>query len=485
MLGNCHTLKYISYSDKDVEGMFRKADKIHLIGIGGYGMSGLAKLLLEMGYQVSGSDLTPSDITKHLTEMGAEISIGHHVKNVEGRDVIVYSTAIPEENDELREGRARGKALHRSEMLAIILNAGIGIAVTGAHGKTTTTTMLALIMEKGGLDPTALIGGEVQDFSGTARLGRGKYVVAEADESDQSFSRYRPWYSIITNIEADHLEHYNGSFTELLEGYAAFMGSIRPEGFLVVPVQDTWIDTILPRANCRNIRFGINAGDYQAQSIVLHPLGSEFKLYRHDVELGSLTLGVPGRHNVLNAVAAAVTALELGVDFASVQTTLASFTGAKRRFQILAREPFMVVDDYAHHPTEVKATLEAARDVGAARLIAIFQPHRYTRTKYFMEEFAESFNAADIVLIDNIYAASEQPIPGISSQVLAEKAAAVHPGQVLQVNGLSPIVQWVQNNWREGDLILTMGAGDISSAGHRLAEISQHFLAGDGLPKVE
>jgi len=465
--------------------MFGKTDKIHLIGIGGYGMSALAKLLLELGYTVSGSDLTPSDITRHLSEMGAEISIGHSVKNVEGRDVIVYSTAIPEENDELKVGREKGNALHRSELLAQFLNSNTGIAITGAHGKTTTTTMLALIMEEGGLDPTALIGGEVQDFSGTARLGRSKYVVAEADESDQSFSRYRPWYSVITNIEPDHLEHYNGSFDELLEGYAQFLANIRLEGFLVIPAKDQWIGKILPRAECRYVNFGINEGDYRAEDVVLRPLGSEFNLYQGNNKLGCLTLGVPGKHNILNALAATAVALELGVDFGSVQTALAVFKGAKRRFQFLTRKPFIVVDDYAHHPTEVRATLEAARIIGTGRLIAIFQPHRYTRTKYFMEDFAQSFKHADIVLLDNIYAASEQSIPGVSSQVLAEKVSAVHNGQIAQLNGFQAIVQWIQDNWQEGDIIVTMGAGDISKVGHKIAEICQQYVAGSFLTKVE
>lgn len=465
--------------------MLCKTDKIHLIGIGGYGMSGLAKLLLEMGYSVSGSDLTPSDITKHLTEMGAEISIGHHVRNVEGRDVIVYSTAIPEENDELQAGRARGKTLHRSELLAAILNANTGIAVTGAHGKTTTTTMLAIILEKGGFDPTALIGGEVQDFSGTARLGRSKYVVAEADESDQSFSRYRPRHAIITNIEADHLEHYNGSFAELLEGYGAFAENISAHGFLVVPAQDKWIEEILPRTKCNVIRFGCGEGEYRAEAVRLRNLGSEFVIWKDAVEIGPIALEVPGKHNVLNATAATAAALELGVSFDAVQRALATFKGAKRRFQVLAQEPFMIVDDYAHHPTEVQATLEAARSMGKARLIAIFQPHRFTRTQYFMEEFASSFSGADIVIIDEIFAASEQPIPEISSKTLAEKTAANHPGQVLQISGHQALTHWILGNWRPGDIVITMGAGDISKVGHKLAETCQQYLAGNVLPKVE
>ena len=357
--------------------MLGKAEKVHLIGIGGYGMSGLAKLLLDLGYSVSGSDLTQSDITKHLMEMGAEITFEHNEKNVEGRDVIVYSTAIPEENDELKAGRARCKVLHRSELLAQFLNAKTGIAITGAHGKTTTTTMLALIMERAGLDPTALIGGEVQDFSGTARLGRSQYVVAEADESDQSFARYRPRYAIITNIEADHLEHYNGSFAELLKGYEKFVANIHPG--VAADLGRGQTQRNCAKALCRTKSFGISRGDYRAEAVVLNSLGSQFNLCTGDAFLGPVQLAAPGKHNVLNAVAAAGLAMELGVEFEAIQAALAVFKGAKRRFQILAKEPFMVVDDYAHHH-RVAPPWRRPRAL-RGRIIAIFQPHRYTRTR--------------------------------------------------------------------------------------------------------
>ena len=465
--------------------MLAKTDKVHLIGIGGYGMSALAKLLLEMGYSVSGSDLAPSDITRHLEELGAEISIGHHAGNVRGRDVVIYSTAIPEENDELRAGKEVGKVLHRSELLAEFINSGIGIAVTGAHGKTTTTTMLARIMERGGLDPTALIGGEIQDFSGTARLGKSNYVVAEADESDQSFSRYRPRYAVITNIEADHLEHYNGSFLELLEGYGIFAANIHAEGLLIIPKEDKWIGEILSRSRCRKITFGIGSGDYRADNLTLNALGSQFLLFRGRENLGEVSLNVPGRHNILNALAAAAMALELGVGIAALKEALATFEGAKRRFQILAKHPFMVIDDYAHHPTEIKATLDTAKSIDGGRVVAIFQPHRYTRTKYFMEDFANSFAAADVVLIDDIFAASEQPLPDISAEALAKKTAACHHGLVQYLSGRKAIINWVKHHWRPGDIFLTMGAGDISRVGGELALFCEQYLAGKGLVKVE
>ncbi|MTI94121.1 MAG: UDP-N-acetylmuramate--L-alanine ligase [Firmicutes bacterium] len=450
--------------------MFNGAKSIHLIGIGGYGMSALAKLLLEMGYQVSGSDLTPSDITRHLTEMGAEIFFGHSEEHVEGRDLFVYSTAIPAENTELQAARRQGTVLHRSELLAEFLNSHKGIAVSGAHGKTTTTTMLAQIMETARLDPTALIGGEIKSFSGTAKLGKSEYLIAEADESDESFARYQPWIAVITNIEPDHLEHYDGDFSRLLKGYGRFLHNVYPEGFAIVPEGDEWFKQIRHHGRCQILTFGYEGGDYAARNQKLLPRGSEFSLYRRDEHLADIRLAVPGRHNVLNATAAAAVALELGVSVEAVVTALGKFQAAKRRFQVLADGDILIVDDYAHHPTEVKATLEAARRAGSGRVIAIFQPHRYTRTQYFMDEFATAFNDADIVILDEIYAASEKPLPGISSARLAEAMAAQHEGVVLQISGFEKIVAHVQEQCQPGDLIITMGAGDIWKVSHELAK---------------
>lgn len=465
--------------------MLARTDKVHLIGIGGYGMSALAKLLLEMGHTVSGSDIVPSDITRHLEEMGAEIFIGHHAKNVLGKDIVVYSTAIPSENGELQAGKEAGKAFHRSELLADFINSNVGIAITGAHGKTTTTTMLARIMDQGGMDPTAIIGGEVKEFSGTARLGHSQYVVAEADESDQSFARYRPRYAIITNIEADHLEHYNGSFTKLLEGYGVFIANISAQGLLAAPAEDHWVDGLLPRARCSVVTFGFDKGNYRAQKIQAYKQGSEFSLFCNQTELGKIYLNMPGRHNIINGLGAAAIALELGVGFTTVKKALASFQGAKRRFEILAHQPFMVVDDYAHHPTEIRATLETAKGIGGARVIAVFQPHRYTRTKYFLQEFATAFKDADIVIIDDIFAASEQPLAGISGQFLAEMVAANHQGLVKHLPGRQAIISWVDENWRPGDIYMVMGAGDIFKVGEELALFFQPSLAGKELKSVE
>ena len=465
--------------------MLARTDKVHLIGIGGYGMSALAKLLIEMGHTVSGSDIAPSDITRHLEEMGAEIFIGHHAQNVINRDVVIYSTAIPAENGELLAGKEAGKAYHRSELLADFINSKIGIAITGAHGKTTTTTMLARIMDLGGLDPTAIVGGEVTDFSGTARLGHSEYVVAEADESDQSFSRYRPRYAIITNIEADHLEHYNGSFEKLIEAYGNFIANISGAGLLVVPAGDRWVGGLLERADCRTITFGIGTGNYRAEEIRLSGLGSRFNLWQGKNDLGQIYLNAPGRHNLVNSLGAAAMALELGVELPVVKEALASFKGAKRRFEILAWQPFILVDDYAHHPTEIRATIETAGAIAKGRIIAIFQPHRYTRTKYFLAEFAQAFSAADIVLIDEIFAASEKPLPGISGKVLASLVAANHRGTVKYLPGKEAIVSWINENWRQGDIYLLMGAGDISKVGEILGDFFQPGLAGKGLKNVE
>ena len=459
--------------------MLSKAKKVHMIGIGGYGMSALAKVLLEQGFSVSGSDITPSEITRNLTEMGAEISYGHSRSNGADCDLAVYSTAISPENDELVAVRERVPVLHRSELLAEFINSRTGLAITGAHGKTTTTTMVALILEKAGLDPTAFVGGEVVDFSGTARMGKGEYVVAEADESDSSFSRYRPWAALVTNIEADHLEHYDDDFAKLLAGYATFLGNVAQEGFVVVPEVDAHIKDVLSAAHCRVVTFGLAAGDYHALSPRLVGRESIFTLVKGGTPLGEVALKVPGIHNIANAVAAAALALELGVDFLAVQEAMVCFKGAKRRFQILFEGDWQVVDDYAHHPTEVVSTLSAAKTVAQGRVIAVFQPHRFTRTRYFFKEFSESFAQADIVLIDKIYAASETPIPGIDSQTLAQMSAEQHQGHVKYIAGQEALTDYLKVIIQPGDLVITMGAGNIWKVSHGLAKYSKELMEGN------
>ncbi|WP_091351613.1 UDP-N-acetylmuramate--L-alanine ligase [Anaerobranca gottschalkii] len=456
--------------------------RVHFIGIGGYGMSAIAKILLEMGYIVTGSDLNKSKIVESLMEKGVKIYIGHHKDYLGDAQVVVYSTAIPEDNPELVESRKRGlKVYHRSEMLALILNKGYGIAIAGAHGKTTTTSMTAFILEQGGKDPTALIGGELSNFEGNARLGSSNIVVAEACESDHSFLRYKPNIALITNIEADHLEHYEGSFAKLLDTFYQFLQNLKEDGCAVVYYDDPNVREIIQRGfDKKLITYGLSqTNDYYPQNIQLKERGSRFELYHKGRNLGTIELSVPGEHNILNSLGATIIGLLQGVEFEDIKKALKEFRGAKRRFQIIYDGKILVVDDYAHHPTEIKATLKAAAKAGYKRVIGVFQPQRYTRTHFLMEEFAQSFNFADKVIIGDIYSAGEKPIEGVSAEKLVEKIKENGHKDVMYIPSIEEIYQYLKGEAREGDLVLTMGAGDIFKVSYSLAD----FLNNDGEEK--
>lgn len=461
----------------------RQGQRVHFIGIGGYGMSGLARVLLQMGFTVTGSDARPSERVEKLRAAGAQVFIGHDPAHVEGADVVVYSTDVPAENLELQTARARGlKVLHRSELLAEFLNRQSGIAVTGTHGKTTTTAMLALILAEGGLDPTALIGGEVPELGGNARLGSGPYVVAEADESDRSFLRYYPTVAVVTNIEPEHLEHYGGDFGQVLAAYRQFLGQVRGDGLIVACADDPRVLALAreqmgrPGAP-RVILYGLGPeAAWSAREIRPVAGGMAFVAVRGGRDLGEVRLRVPGQHNVLNALAALAVGDWLGLSFADMARTLAKFSGAKRRFQIIAEaQGVLVVDDYAHHPTEIQATLRAAREVasgrGGGRVVAVFQPQRYTRTYHLMEAFTRAFDDADVLVLTEIYSPpGERPIPGVSSQVLAERIQARTGRPVVLIPDKEGIVAYLLEQVRPGDLVLTMGAGDIWQVAKSLGE---------------
>ncbi|MDW7650683.1 MAG: UDP-N-acetylmuramate--L-alanine ligase [Bacillota bacterium] len=450
--------------------MLKDIKRIHFIGIGGYGMSALALVLLDLGYEVSGSDEKQSAITEKLAAEGAVVHQGHSAEYVTGAGLVVYSTAIPEDNAELRAAKDAGMMLwHRSELLAHFVNGRFGIAIAGTHGKTTTTSMVAKVLTKGRLDPTAFIGGILSDFGGNARIGKTEYVVAEADESDNSFLRYRPALAVVTNIEQDHMEHYKGDFDLLLDGYRRFLQNIKPEGTAVLFAEDPYLDTMIPTQIKKLITYGIHKGDFCARRVRTEGWGSRFTVTQRGEELGEIRLYVPGEHNVQNALAAVAVGLELGVSFADVREGLGEFRGADRRFQfLLEKDGIIVVDDYAHHPTEVKVTLKAARANKPKRIIVVFQPHRYTRTQFFLDEFADSFSEADKVFLHKIYAASEAPMPGVSSAELAERVRT-RGVDARQFDDAEEIVENVLNMARPGDLIITMGAGDITELGHTLA----------------
>lgn len=447
--------------------MLEKVKHVHFIGIGGYGMSALALILRELGYRVTGSDLKPSRLTARLQEAGAVIFFKHRAANAAGAELVVFSTAIPADNPEMAYAKEQGIPLwHRSELLAALMNRRYGIAIAGTHGKTTTTAMLSLLLERGGLDPTAVIGGEIPYFNGNARLGKGLYLVAEACESDHSFLRYRPQHAIVTNIEADHLEHYGGDFNLLVQTYRRFLQNVSPEGSAVLCLDDPKLQDILPHLRSRVITYGLHTdADYTAREIEPEGLGSRFTVWYNGAPLGRVCLKVPGIHNVSNSLAAVAVARELGISFDCCREGLAAFSGVKRRFEIIGEQAGVtVVDDYAHHPTEIKATLRAAKNSGK-RVLCIFQPHRYTRLSYMMEDFSRSFDDADILLLDDVYPAGEAPIAEVSSSVLANLISQRgHPG-VYHVSGKGRLVNAALERVDSGDLVITMGAGDIWQVG--------------------
>lgn len=465
--------------------------RVHFIGIGGYGMSALAMILLQMGYEVSGSDLKSSRLTDRLKDKGAEIIFHHEADNIENCDLVVYSTAIPADNPELLEARARQLPIwHRADLLAALVNNSYGITVAGTHGKTTTTSMLALLLERGGLDPTVVIGGEVNYFDGNARLGKSHYLVAEACESDNSFLRYHPKMIIITNIEADHLENYGGDFSNLIRAYGRFLSNIDPDGCAIVCGEDPLLREKLKIIPCRAVTYGIDSDgrcaegnrgsrigeepypfDYLARDVSYGKLGADFSVYRAGKLLARVSLSVPGRHNVINALGAIAAAAELGVDLRESVESLYGFTGADRRFEIVGEvSGVTLVDDYAHHPTEIKATLQAARHSGRQKIICIFQPHRYSRTAYFLDQYARAFAEADLIFLHRIYPAGEKPVDGISSEVLAEMIRKRTGKPVIYNPDMGVLAMLAAGKASTGDMVITMGAGDIWKAGHMVRE---------------
>lgn len=450
---------------------------VHFIGIGGYGMSALAQVLLKLGYRVTGSDIKESSLTRQLIEQGAGISFEHRRENVNSAELVVYSTAIAAGNPELQEaGRRKIPLWHRSELLAALMNDHYGIAVAGTHGKTTTTAMIALLLERGGLDPTAVIGGVVRSFKGNARLGKSPYLVAEACESDHSFLRYRPRIAIVTNVEADHLEHYDNDFGLLREAYAAFINHVSEDGCTVLCGDDPYLRELAGRLKRKAVTYaltgtGKTGADYSSGAIELGPGGSTFTLHhRGKPATGPITLQVPGKHNISNAVGALTVAAQLGLNLDECAGALANFRGADRRFEIIGVvNGITVVDDYAHHPTEIRVTLEAARANGR-RICCIFQPHRYTRTALLFEEFARSFNDADLVLLHRIYAAGDPPIAGVSAASLARRISEVKGEPVYASEDMDDLAQMALDFARPGDMIIVMGAGDITRLAYTLVE---------------
>ncbi|HLN64332.1 MAG TPA: UDP-N-acetylmuramate--L-alanine ligase [Symbiobacteriaceae bacterium] len=456
-----------------------KAQKVHFIAIGGYGMSGLAMVLLKAGVPVSGSDVAASDRTEKLREAGAQVYIGRHdAAYVDGADVVVYSTQVPDDNPELAAARERGlRVMHRSELLAEFINRQTGIALAGTHGKTTTTSMTALLLERGGLDPTILVGGEMEAIGGTGKAGKGPHVVAEADESDRSFLRYFPAATVVTNVEAEHLEYWGGKFENIVAGFRQYLSQVKPEGLAVLCADDPTLRMLggemQQRPGAAQVVFYGSGPDAEWQARNIHPWegGIAYECLHNGQLLGEIRLPVPGRHNALNSLAAVVIGDYVGLSFEQMRQILLGFGNAKRRYQVWGRTgDITVVDDYAHHPTEIRATLAAAREQAGRRVVAVFQPQRYSRTHWLMDEFAKAFGDADVLILTKIYSPpGEQPIPGVSSEVLAQRIESNTGRSVQLISDKSEILQVLRDTVQPGDTVLTMGAGDIWTVARDLA----------------
>ncbi|MFB5191097.1 UDP-N-acetylmuramate--L-alanine ligase [Alicyclobacillus fastidiosus] len=451
----------------------RGSQHVHFVGIGGYGMSAIARVMLDLGYQVSGSDVSRQELTDRLSARGANIFYGHDGGQVEGADIVVHSTAVKKDNVELLEAHARNiPVIHRSEMLARLMEDRVGVAVTGAHGKTTTTSMIAYMMERNNLDPTFVIGGVVSNIGDNAKAGGGKFVVAEADESDGSFLHYRPAIAVVTNVEADHLEHYDGKFENLKNAYRTFIQQIPANGLAVLSADDVHLRELKSESHARVVTYGFSDDAFiQARNVQLLDRTSTSEVYVGGEFVGRLLLSLPGEHNVLNALAAVAVGREAGLSFHQIAMALAEFHGAKRRFQVIAEaNDVLVIDDYAHHPTEISATIAAAKATGR-RIVAVFQPQRYTRTYFLFDAFARSFSQADEVIISEIYSpAGEQQIEGVTAERLAAEIRKQSNPRTQYLSTQDEIFAYLRSSIRPGDLILTMGAGDIWKVAERIGD---------------
>ncbi len=447
--------------------MFRKIQKLHFIGIGGIGMSGIAELLLNLGYEVSGSDLKQSAVTRRLKTLGGKIHIGHRTANVIGANVVIVSSAVRPDNIEVIEAKKlQIPVIPRVEMLAELMRLKYSVAVAGSHGKTSATSMIATVLVKGGFDPTAVIGGRLNAFGSNAKLGKGDFLVAEADESDGSFLKLSPTIAVITNIDREHLDHY-ANLEEIQEAFTAFANKVPFYGAAVLCLDDPSVQRVIPKITRRIVTYGTsNQADLVASNIEFRDFGSSCGIKYKGKSLGILRLSIPGEHGILNSLAAVATGMELEIPFKKIAAALASFQNADRRFQIKGKKKnILVVDDYGHHPTEIVATLSAARHACDRRIVAIFQPHRYTRIQALAEDFSRSFNHADVLVVLPIYAAGEEPIPGVTADILADQIKKSGHRNVYYAPDFQGARTVLDDVMQDGDLLLTLGAGDVWKVG--------------------
>ncbi|MFO7578531.1 MAG: UDP-N-acetylmuramate--L-alanine ligase [Pelovirga sp.] len=458
--------------------MYGRIRKIHFVGIGGIGMSGIAELLLNQGYRVSGSDLRESETTRRLASLGGEVVIGHRAENLDEVDVVVTSTAVKADNPEVTEAhRLHIAVIPRAEMLAELMRMKYGIAIAGTHGKTTTTSMMSVVLQHAGIDPTAVIGGKLDAFGSNAKLGRGKFLVAEADESDGSFMLLTPTIAVVTNIDLDHLDYYSG-IDQIKQIFVDFINKVPFYGRAVLCLDDRNVQAILPEVKKRFTTYGFSSqADFYATDVRQRQGRTSFMACYQGQELGRIAFGMPGRHNVLNALAVLAVAHELEIPFAAVVGGFRHFGGLQRRFQIRHEvNDIMVIDDYGHHPVEIRATLAAAKGGWGKRVLAIFQPHRYSRTEALFSEFLTAFYDADVLVVTAVYAAGEDPLPGASGDALA--AGIIDHGHkaVSYCATLEEAADAIVSQARPGDMVITLGAGNVNQACQMVAD----RLAGSG-----
>jgi UDP-N-acetylmuramate--alanine ligase len=448
----------------------RHAARVHFVGIGGIGMSGIAEVLINLGYVVSGSDLKDSESTKRLSGLGARICIGHKEDNLKASDVVVISSAVKRDNPEVQEAKRRKiPVIPRAEMLAELMRLKYAVAIAGSHGKTTTTSMVATVLNAAGLDPTAVVGGKVNVLGSNAKLGKSDLMVVEADESDGSFLHLHPSIAVVTNIDPEHMDHYK-TLDALKSAFVEFLNRVPFYGLNVLCLDHPNVQALIPLLEKRFVTYGSShAADYRIESIELDGFATRFKAFRRDVSLGDFTVQMVGAHNAMNALAVIAIADELDIPLDIVREGLKTFQGVQRRFTVKGEaQGITIVDDYGHHPAEVRATLAGARKAFGRRLVVAFQPHRYTRTHDLFEDFCSAFNDADVVFLSGIYSAGEEPIPGITSTKLAEAVRAHGHPNVTCIEKRAELSAAMIPHLKSGDIVVTLGAGDITNTGPEL-----------------
>ena len=449
--------------------VFHNIDRIHFVGIGGIGMSGIAEVLLNLGFTVTGSDLRKSDITERLVHLGATVFYGHRAENIDDAHVVVTSSAVKADNPEVLKAKQLFiPVIQRAEMLAELMRMKYSVAVAGAHGKTTTTSLVSTILGHGGLDPTSVIGGRLNSLGSNAKLGDSKFLVAEADESDGTFLLLYPTIAVATNIDLEHLDFYS-DINEIKSAFLAFLNKVPFYGLDIICIDNANIQSLIPQLRRRYMTYGLSKqADLRAENIDFSGFVTSFQVIYKEQEMGEIDLSLPGIHNVVNALAACGVAIELAIPFPVIKEALKSFSGIHRRLEIKWDGSVKLIDDYGHHPTEIKATLSAVRQLWKGRIVVVFQPHRYTRTRALMEEFVTSFNEADVLVVTEIYPASEEKIEGITGEVLSEKIRASGHKSVMFAPTKEDAAEKVLGIARDGDVVITLGAGDIYQIAERL-----------------